>query len=148
MPGGRGPVDASWTGGGLAHDALLRLKSADEFERVRRDGQSHAHPLVVLVARQRQPDELRQPGPNRAAGPAADERPRLGFVAGKSVGGAVARNRAKRLLREASRGCEAVVSPGWDLLLIARKPLAEAELPAVRKALYDLLRRACVLRAH
>ena len=77
-----------------------------------------------------------------------DERPRLGFVAGKGVGGAVDRNRAKRLLREASRGCEAVVAPGWDLLLIARKPLAAAELPAVRKALFDLLRRACALRAH
>ena len=127
---------------------MLRLKSADEFERVRRDGQSHAHPLVVLITRQRQPAELKLPGPDRTAGPVADERPRLGIVAGKSVGGAVARNRAKRLLREASRGCEDVVSPGWDLVLIARRPLADAELPAVRKALLDLLRRACVLRAH
>ena len=148
MPGGRSPADAIKPGGGLAHDALLRLKSADEFERVRRDGQSHAHPLVVLVARQRRPGELQRPGPNRAAGPAADDRPRLGFVAGKGVGGAVARNRAKRLLREASRGCAAVVSPGWDLLLIARKPLAGAGQPEVRKALFDLLRRACVLKEH
>ena len=148
MPDGRGPADATWPGGGLAHYALLRLKSADEFERVRRDGQSHAHPLVVLVARQRKPAELQQPGHSRAAGPAADERPRFGFVAGKGVGGAVARNRAKRLLREASRGCEAVVTPGWDLVLIARKPLAGARLPEARKALFDLLRRACVLREH
>ena len=148
MPGGRSPADAIKPGGGLAHDALLRLKSADEFERVRRDGQSHAHPLVVLVARQRGPGELQRPGLSRVAGPTADERPRLGFVAGKGVGGAVARNRAKRLLREASRGCEAVVAPGWDLLLIARRRLPEAELPAVRKALFDLLRRACVLRDH
>ena len=115
---------------------------------MRRDGRSHAHPLVVLVARQRQPAELQRPGPNRQAGPVADDRPRFGFVAGKGVGLAVDRNRAKRLLREAARGCEAAVAPSWDLLLIARKPLPEASQPEVRKTLYDLLRRACVLREH
>jgi len=141
-------VDAIWPGGGLAQNALLRLKSADEFERVRRDGRSHAHPLVVLITRQRPPGECQTPGPNRAAGPIADDRPRFGFVAGKGVGGAVERNRAKRLLREASRGCAAVVLPGWDLLLIARKPLPAASLPEVRRVLLDLLRRACVLNAH
>ena len=135
-------------GGGLAQNALLRLKSAGEFERVRRDGRSHAHPLVVLIARQRAAGEVQAPGANRAAGPAADERPRFGFVAGKGVGGAVARNRAKRLLREASRSCEAVVSPGWDLMLIARKPLPSATLPEVRRVVLDLLRRACALKAH
>jgi ribonuclease P protein component len=127
---------------------LLRLKSADEFERVRRDGRSHAHPLVVLIARQRAPGECQAPGPNRAAGPAADERPRFGYVAGKGVGGAIERNRAKRLLREASRGCAGAVAPGWDLLLIARKPLPAAKLPEVRRVLLDLLRRACALKAY
>ncbi len=148
MPDGRSPADAIWPGGGLAHDALLRLKSADEFERVRRDGRSHAHPLVVLVTRQRGPAELKRPGRNRAEGPAADERPRFGFVAGKGVGPAVDRNRAKRLLREAARSCEPALAPGWDLLLIGRKPLAGARQPEVRKVLYDLLRRACVLKDH
>lgn len=148
MPGGHGPADAILPGGGLAHYALLRLKSADEFERVRRDGRSHAHPLVVLVARQRGPAELQQPGPNRAAGPAPDLRPRFGFVAGKGVGQAVDRNRAKRLLREAARDCEPAVAPGWDLLLIGRKPLAAARQPEVRRVLYDLLRRACILKDH
>ena len=129
MPGGRGPADATVPGGGLAHYALLRLKSATEFERVRRDGRSHAHPLVVLVARQRGPAELQLPGLNRAAGPQPDGRARFGFVAGKSVGPAVDRNRAKRLLREAARSCEPAVAPGWDLLLIGRKPLAGARQP-------------------
>jgi len=78
----------------------------------------------------------------------ADERPRFGFVAGKGVGPAVDRNRAKRLLREAARNCEPALAPGWDLLLIGRKPLAGARQPEVRKVLYDLLRRACVLKDH
>jgi len=148
VPGGHGPADAILPGGGLAHYALLRLKHADEFERVRRDGRSHAHPLVVLVARQRGPAELQQPGRNRAEGPQPERRPRFGFVAGKGVGGAVDRNRAKRLLREAARACEPAVAPGWDLLLIGRRPLVAARQTEVRKVLYDLLRRACVLKGH
>src|SRR5436305_14147778 len=100
MLSGPQPVPLSWRR--TAHYALLRLKSADEFERVRRDGRSHAHPLVVLVARKRAPAELQQPGPNRASGPMVDDRPRFGFLAGKRVGPAVDRNRAKRLLRAAA----------------------------------------------
>jgi ribonuclease P protein component len=119
---------------------LLRLKSAIDLERVRRDGRSHAHPLVVLVARRRDPPEL-----PAAPGRPASTRPRFGFVAGKSVGGAVDRNRAKRLLREAARSCEPGVAAGWDLLLIARAPLAAARLPETREAVGQLLRRARVL---
>jgi ribonuclease P protein component len=125
---------------------LLRLKSANEFERVRRDGRSHAHPLVVLVARRRGPAELQRPGRNRPEGPISDDRPRFGFLAGKGVGPAVARNRAKRLLREAASRCEAAVAPGWDLVLIARKPLAGAGQAEVEEALAGLMRRAGVIR--
>jgi ribonuclease P protein component len=119
---------------------LLRLKSATDIERVRRDGRSHAHPLVVLVARRRDPVEL-----PAAPGSAPSARPRFAFVAGRGVGKAVDRNRAKRLLREAARHCEPAVAPGWDLLLIARAPLAEAGLPETQAAVSQLLRRAHVL---
>ena len=132
--------------GRAAHNTLLRLKSADEFERVRRDGRSHAHPLVVLVARRRGPAEIHIPGPTRVAGPLADDRSRFGIVAGKGVGPAVDRNRAKRLLREAARRCAAGLAPGWDLVLIARKPLAEAKQPQAELAVRELLRRAGVLK--
>jgi ribonuclease P protein component len=125
---------------------LLRLKSATEFERVRRDGRSHAHPLVILVARRREPGELVMPGPSHAPGAAPDDRPRFGFLAGKAVGSAVARNRAKRLLREAARGFELAIGPDWDLLLIARRGLAAVRQPAAQAALGSLLQRAYVLR--
>jgi ribonuclease P protein component len=72
---------------------------------------------------------------------------RFGFVAGKGVGGAVARNRAKRLLREAARGCAPEIEPGWDLVFVARRPLAEARLAETNLAVRGLLRRARVLRA-
>ncbi|MGH2521148.1 MAG: ribonuclease P protein component [Anaerolineales bacterium] len=115
---------------------LARLKSATDFERVRRDGRSHAHPLAVLSAcRQRPPGGESAPPPTRYA-----------FVAGKRVGTAVARNRAKRLLREAARARHPEVAPGWDLIFIARAPLAEASLEQAREVVGELLRRARVVK--
>jgi ribonuclease P protein component len=109
---------------------MLRLRSATDFERVRRDGRSYAHPLVVLVA---------------ARSPQAQAKARVGFAAGRSVGTAVKRNRAKRLLREAFRSLAAGVAPEWDLICIARAPIVERKMPEVRAALAQLLEQAHVL---
>jgi ribonuclease P protein component len=125
-----------WVGRGLAAQAMRGLKNAADFERVRRDGRSHAHPLVVLIALQR---PLADPPK-----PATDSR--FGFVAGKGAGIAVARNRAKRLLREAARAWAPRVEPGWDLVFIARQSLAEKGLAEASAAVRGLLRRARVLR--
>lgn len=59
-----------------------------------------------------------------------DELPaRLAVVASRRVGGAVQRNRAKRLLREAARG--RTWSPGIDVVLVARKACAHSVLAEV-----------------
>ena len=59
-----------------------------------------------------------------------DERPaRLAVVASRRVGGAVQRNRAKRLLREAAR--TRAWSPGNDVVLVARKACAHSVLAEV-----------------
>ncbi|MCL5776938.1 ribonuclease P protein component [Limibaculum sp. FT325] len=53
--------------------------------------------------------------------PADDAPPRVGYTCSKKVGGAVARNRAKRRLREAARAViQAQGRPGWDYVLIGR----------------------------
>jgi len=70
---------------------------------------------------------------------------RCGFAAGKSVGSAVARNRAKRLLREAVRKRAPDLRPGWDLIFIARAPLATGKLSQAQAAVDNLLRRADVV---
>lgn len=70
---------------------------------------------------------------------------RCGFVAGKKVGPAVARNRAKRLLREVVRSRKNDLAAGWDLVLIARAPLAKATLSQAQTAVNQLLKRANVV---
>ena len=57
-----------------------------------------------------------------ALDPALDSVPfRVGFTASKRVGGAIARNRAKRRLREAvARVMPGHAKPGYDYVVIAR----------------------------
>jgi len=106
----------------------FRLTRSTDFKRVRRTGKSYAHPFVVLVVQ-------------------ASETPRVrvGVTAGRSVGGAVQRNRAKRLLREAMRPLLPGLLPGWDLILIARPALLSSTLQDIRKTLANLLHRAQII---
>lgn len=50
---------------------------------------------------------------------------RLGITAGKKVGNAVCRNRAKRLIRQAYREAEIQLPVGVDIVIVARKLLTE-----------------------
>ena len=117
----------------------FRLTRSTDFKRVRNSGKSYAHPLVVLVA---------IPSTTLRASPATENRSqeglpsRVGVTAGRSVGGAVQRNRAKRLLREAMRMLLPTIRPGWDLILIARQPLQGATYQQVQAALSQLMQRA------
>ena len=112
----------------------FRLTRSEDFKRVRRDGKSYAHPLVVLIALNSESHD-----PSRLRGV------RVGVAAGKSVGTAVHRNRAKRLLREAMRTLLTNTASGADLILIARPALSQASLTDVREALHHLLQRAKLL---
>jgi ribonuclease P protein component len=103
----------------------FRLTRSDEFKRVRRQGKSYADPLVVLIALPNQTSSLQ-----------------VGIAAGRTVGNAIHRNRAKRLLREAMRPMLPRIASGWDLVLVARPGLPAASLEQTRVALESLLRRA------
>jgi ribonuclease P protein component len=106
----------------------FRLTRSEDFKRVRRSGKSYAHPLVVLIVQ-------------------THDQPRLkvGVAAGRTVGTAVHRNRAKRLLREAMRSLLPGIVSNLDLILIARSGLVTATLEDTRQALLNLLRRAQIL---
>jgi ribonuclease P protein component len=107
----------------------FRLTRSTDLQRVRRFGKSYAHPLLVLVA---------FPNPEPAV--------RCGVVAGRSLGNAVQRNRAKRLLRSLVQPYLPVLRNGWDLVLIARQPMLEASFPHLQVAFRTLLQRAKLLK--
>ncbi len=70
---------------------------------------------------------------------------RIGVVAGRTVGKAVQRNRAKRLIRSAVQPIIPAIPAGWDILLIAREPIVVAPFHKVQQALMQLLRQAKLL---
>ncbi len=107
-----------------------RLSRSAEFERVYRQGRSTANRHLVLYT---------FPNPST-------QQPRLGLSVSRKVGGAVERNRVKRLLREAFARTEGELSPGQDIVVVARpeaRELAEREgLTGVDAALAELIDRA------
>lgn len=116
-----------------------RLSRSSDFQRVYRQGTSKASRFLVLYYFEH---------PSAASA----EEPRLGLSVSKKVGGAVVRNRVKRLLREAFHECSPRLSRRFDYVLIARPPIADladrqarGEKRLVHDALRELLESAGVL---
>lgn len=108
-----------------------RLRLTGDIRQVYAHGRSWTHPLVTLIARSN-----------------GLHLTRFGFTASRTVGNAVARNRARRLMRESVRRLYPRVEPGWDVMLVARARMVGVKERVVREALATLLTRSGLLKDH
>ncbi len=111
-----------------------RLSRSGDFDRVYREGRSHANRFLVLYAFPR----------DEGAGGSDDIR--LGVSVSRKVGGAVERNAVKRALKEAFWSLDSDVPAGHDVVLVARPDVAglidREGTPGVARALAELVREA------
>jgi ribonuclease P protein component len=106
-----------------------RLSRSGEFERVYREGRSHASRYLVVYAFPRSED---------------DSDARLGVSVGRKLGGAVERNRIKRLLREAFWVNAESLTPGHDFVIVARPDAGELASSGGEAAIEEALRSVLV----
>jgi ribonuclease P protein component len=95
----------------VAPQRRRRLSRSGEFDRVYRDGSSNATRYLVLYSFPRKDED--------------DSAIRLGVSASRKLGGAVDRNRAKRVLREAFWSLAERLPARHDFVLVARPELGE-----------------------
>jgi ribonuclease P protein component len=105
--------------------SLAMIRSASDFAALQSGSRSRAHPLLVLRFRRNGLDSTR-----------------YGISTGRRIGGAVVRNRVRRRLRSLLRGLAGAVSPGYDVLIVARAPAAAATQAELGAALAKLAREA------
>lgn len=98
---------------------ITTLTRNGQFQRLYRKGKSFVAPtMVVYVSKNRLKIN------------------RLGITAGKKVGGAVQRNRAKRRIRELFRVAMPELKQGYDFCIVARTYTVEAPPEKLRRDFY------------
>ena len=100
------------------------LNHQKDFDVVYKKGKSQASRFVVMFYKKNSLDYSR-----------------ISFLASKKVGNSVQRNRARRLMKEAFRLSDEVISPGYDIIMIARKPITEAKMDEVKHSIQNVLKK-------
>lgn len=125
MQAGRPGKAAAVGGVSRGFSRACRLRTRSDFSRVFSFGRSVADRHFVVYTRS---NEL--------------GRSRVGLSVGRRAGGAVQRNRVKRLLREAFRLSRSRFPQDLDVLVVVRGPESPDRLDDVREALVRLIGRS------
>lgn len=107
-----------------------RLKKNEEFQVVFQQGKSSANKQFVIYVLPKK-DQIKF---------------RVGISVSKKVGNAVARNRVKRLIREALTGLEDQIINSIDFVIIARPATIEMTLDMFKSSLTHVMKRAAILK--
>jgi ribonuclease P protein component len=112
----------------------MRLRSRAEFQRSRKDGKSFAGRFLVVSVLA-----------DGTLGQDSSERIRFGIILTRKVGNAVARNRVRRRVRGLLSKHGARISPGFQLVIIARYTAPAASFEDLERDWLKQLRRAGIL---
>ncbi|MBB6674405.1 ribonuclease P protein component [Cohnella nanjingensis] len=108
----------------------LRLRNREDFNRIYRQGRSFANSQFVVYWR-------RKPDPGLF---------RLGISASSKLGGAVVRNRMRRMIKEIVRLNASKIVEGTDMILIVRKPALSLPYIEMEKSILHVLRKAGLIK--
>jgi len=107
----------------------FRLTRSNDIKRVRRVGKSYAHPLVVLVLSF-----------------TPETSTRIAIITGKSIGGAVERNRVRRRMRAICASFLPSMKKGFQAVLIGRAPSGGATFEELEQSVENVFRRANLIQ--
>jgi ribonuclease P protein component len=107
-----------------------RLAKREDFSRVYRLGRSAANRQFVVYAMENK----------------RNEKIRVGVSASKKLGGAVVRNRLRRMIKEIARHHIDEIIRGYDLIVIVRGPAVQMTYQEMEKSLLHAMKRSNLLR--
>jgi ribonuclease P protein component len=117
--------------GRLRFGRAARIKRGRDFARARQEGGRLAQGCLIANWRRLPPETAS----------------RLGVISARRIGGAVVRNRARRLLRESFRLHQEELAQPIDLVLVARSSIVGKPFLEVEKDFLTSLRKAGLLKA-
>ncbi|MBL4953385.1 ribonuclease P protein component [Neobacillus sp. YIM B02564] len=108
----------------------LRIKKNKDFQTVFQQGRSFANRQFVVYSLPKEDQDFF----------------RIGLSVSKKLGNAVTRNKIKRYIRQSVFELKDQLLPGYDYVIIARKPAAEMDFFMIKKSLTHVFKVGKVLK--